>query len=108
MKTVKETQQKAVSAIVKGIQDTPLTAMQCSEIFRALMEKANVIGGKIFTTEDLAAKLEEAGFKRSNNNVYEVQSVIDNSILNDCQDDEWIAIQNAIASVSYRLEKEAN
>ncbi len=99
------------SEIVKGIcnllRSLELSSGDYSHIFSVLKEQGAVIGGKLWTTEDIQSQIQDNyGFMASEETLNEIANhVIYNygDMLDDCRDYEWDAINNAIEDANLRV-----
>lgn len=90
--------------IVKAIDNIKLSTSQCSDIFRAIKRQDEVLGGKLWTTEDIDKVVEEEfggedalALTQEQKDVVlgEIECLRDNP-LDDADDAEWNTIKNAI------------
>ena len=89
--------------IVEMIKNADLTAAECSDIFRALLsyQSGVVIGGKMWTAEDINYLIKEEYAQGISLNEQQVDVIFDEVIVNadnfnDCNDKEWSTIIEAI------------
>ena len=91
---------KNVDEIVRFIESNNLSTDECSSIFRALMKKESIIGGKIWTRDDIRSAIENKlpeNLDISEDAISEVQNALNEDALNDCTDSEWEAITDSIS-----------
>lgn len=85
--------------ITKLIRESKLEGGECGEIFGALMDQGEVLGGKLWTTEDIEIALKEKGWPVTEVNMDAVLGNLHQTWrLNDCTDDEWEVITDAVAT----------
>ena len=88
-----------IQEICNFLQTEQLTSEGVTQIFNALMKNATVIGGKVWTKRDLF--LENYGGILSYLSEEQKDIIVDNvnsSVLNECFDEEWDALHEAINS----------
>lgn len=74
-----------------------LTANDCGSLFNTIKEAFPVIGGKIWTENDIASELRETKFSDNQDNIDAVIEHMQNTdVLNDATDEEWDVIHKAI------------
>ncbi len=100
-----EVDQMLAKNICSLIRATELTASQCSDIFRALKTKSSVLGGKLWTEDDVRSRIVEmaSGCTASVDVIDEVVNNIDPDIFDDCADEEWNTIDDAIKEVDVNI-----
>lgn len=86
---------KTIKALIK---ENELTASDCSDIFVALLQKPQVLGGKLWTTDDLYTLLSDRGLseKDAENIVGDATNYVYRDILCDCEDYEWEELIEAL------------
>ncbi len=78
-----------------------LTANDCGSLFNTIKEASPVIGGKIWTENDIASELRETNFSDNQKNIDAVLEHMQNTdVLDDATDDEWDVIHEAIDEAS--------
>ncbi len=100
-----EVDQMLAENICSLIRATELTASQCSDIFRALKTKSSILGGKLWTEEDIRSRIIEmaSGCTASVDVIDEVVNNIDPDIFDDCTDAEWNTIDDAVKEADVNI-----
>ncbi len=96
---VEEEQTANVKNIADFIRNHTLTADEISDILMALRDQKNVIGGKIFTQNDIKYYLDEnydIEFELNEAQLDAIQAQINPKFYNECDDADWDRIANAI------------
>lgn len=75
-----------------------------NESVHKLLENSGYFAYKLWTEDDIRAKLTELGFSDSTDNVAEICNNADINALGDCTDDDWYIIDNVIHNCADRLE----
>lgn len=94
-----ETSSEIAKQICQLIKSNNFSADECSEIFRALAEQSEAVGGKFWTTEDIKNYMEEhyckGEFDVRPEWIDEIWNNIDTDTLTECTDAEWEVIRQA-------------
>ena len=87
---------------LETMSDDTLTPEQCSRIFRVLLRQDAVLGGKLWTEEDIKWKLkQDYGIEKiTEEEVDDIAGEVDTDALEDCTNAEWDAIRDAINKVN--------
>lgn len=96
---VDETNADVTRLITALIRCNDLSASECTEIFRALQTREGVIGGKLWTTEDVREKMADmtgGEVTITDDMAQEAAEYVDSTDLDDCTDTEWRAIEDGI------------
>lgn len=95
-----ESHTEIVKDICRLLRSMELSSVECSDIFSVLKEQDAVIGGKLWTTEDIVSELQDNyGFKANEDAINEIANHVEynySDVLDDCRDYEWEAIDSAI------------
>ena len=96
---------KSAPEIVSAINQGEFTSQECRDIFLALSSQYPVLGGKLWLEQDVLNILskkdrESMNEEQTENFLGEVSMALDASVLDDCTDQEWNAIVDAICQVS--------
>lgn len=86
--------------IVKAIRSNTFKAEELSDIFRAISCQQEALGGKFWTTEDIKTQLtnnfDGDAIKIPHDWLIDIACKVEEDILQDCDDCEWDAIDEAI------------
>ncbi len=88
--------------IANLINSTKFTADECSDIFRALTKQEQVLGGKLWTTNDIRSMVfDDFGgdlIDYSDDDIDTIAGYVNEDVFTECTDGEWCAIHDGIVN----------
>lgn len=100
---------EVVNFIVKAIDGNKLDGFDCLEIFRALQRQNEVIGGKIWITDDICKSISENFGDEEVHVTKEWKKIVADTIsrrysaLDEMLDEEWNTIKNAVENSDLKV-----
>ncbi len=101
-----DTTSEIATQIAALIRANQFSADECSNIFTALINQREVLGGKLWTTEDVRSRLAEITNGEAEipqEVIDEVCNQVEEDAFCDCNEDEWNAIDDAIKEAGVRV-----